>query len=312
MPELLIELFSEEIPARMQARAADDLARLVAEALAPLAPAGVQTFHGPRRVALVATLDAAVPATATEERGPRLTAPEAALAGFLRKHGAAREDLVQDGNHWTLRRSAPAVEAAGLVAAALPPLLRRFPWPKSMRWGRGSHFTWVRPLRRILCLLGGQVVPFDLRDAADDGHGLAAGDATEGHRFHAPGAFAVAGFAEWREGLRARRVIVEADERRRLVAEGVAALAAAHGVDEDAACTALLHALTANLVSAAVRLVPLGQTAGLRTLAALEPAVHEVAEDTRAAGLDDLGGACFRSDIASLRHETQYTRLFRS
>lgn len=92
----------------------------------------------------------------------------------------------------------------------------------------------------------------------------------------------------------------------------VGALAAAHGVDEDTACPALLHAFAANLVSAAVRLVPLGQTAGLRTLAALERAVHEVAEGTRAAGLDDLGGACFRSDIASLRHETQYTRLFRS
>ena len=92
----------------------------------------------------------------------------------------------------------------------------------------------------------------------------------------------------------------------------VGALAAAHGVDEDAACPALLHAFTANLVSAAVRLVPLGQTAGLRTLAALEGAVQEVAEETRSAGLDDLGGACFRSDIASMRHETQYTRLFRS
>ena len=92
----------------------------------------------------------------------------------------------------------------------------------------------------------------------------------------------------------------------------VGALAAAHGVDEDAACPALLHAFTAHLVSAAVRLVPLGQTAGLRALAALEPAVHVVAAETRAAGLDDLGGACFRSDIASLRHETQYTRLFRS
>ena len=92
----------------------------------------------------------------------------------------------------------------------------------------------------------------------------------------------------------------------------VGALAVAHGVEEDAACPALLHAFTANLVSAAVRLVPLGQTAGLRTLAALEGAVQEVAEETRSAGLDDLGGACFRSDIASMRHETQYTRLFRS
>ncbi len=230
MPELLLELFGEEIPARMQARAADDLARLVAEALAPLSPSGVQGFHGPRRVALAAELAAAVPAKATEERGPRLAAPEAALAGFLRKHGATRDDIAQEGDHWTLRRTAPAVEAASLIAAALPPLLRRFPWPKSMRWGYGSHFTWVRPLRRILCLLDGRVVPFDLRDAADDGHGLQAGDVTEGHRFHAPGAFAVSGFADWREGLRARRVIVEAEERRRLVVEGVAALAASHGL----------------------------------------------------------------------------------
>ena len=230
MPELLLELFSEEIPARMQARAANDLARLMAEALAPLAPTGIKRFHGPRRIAIAAELNAAVPASATEERGPRLAAPEAAVAGFLRKHGAAREDLVQEGDHWTLRRSAPAVEAASLVASAVPPLLRRFPWPKSMRWGHGSHFTWVRPLRRILCLLDGRVVPFDLRDGADDGHGLEAGDMTEGHRFHAPGAFAVTGFADWREGLRARRVIVAAEERRRLVADGVAALAAEQGL----------------------------------------------------------------------------------
>ncbi len=92
----------------------------------------------------------------------------------------------------------------------------------------------------------------------------------------------------------------------------VGALAAAHEVDEDAACLALLHALVTNLVSAAVRLVPLGQTAGLRTVAALEGAMQEVATASRMAGPDDLGGACFRSDIASLRHETQYTRLFRS
>ena len=92
----------------------------------------------------------------------------------------------------------------------------------------------------------------------------------------------------------------------------VGALAAAHGVGEDAACLALLHGFTANLVSAAVRLVPLGQTAGLRTLAALEGTVHEVAAATRGAGLDDIGTACFRADIGSMRHETQYTRLFRS
>ena len=92
----------------------------------------------------------------------------------------------------------------------------------------------------------------------------------------------------------------------------VGALAAAHAVDEDAACTALLHAYTTNLVSAAVRLVPLGQTAGLRTLAALEGTVQQVGAGTRDVGLDEIGGTCFRADIASMRHETQYTRLFRS
>lgn len=92
----------------------------------------------------------------------------------------------------------------------------------------------------------------------------------------------------------------------------VGALARAHGVAEDAAALGLLHAFTANLVSAAVRLVPLGQTAGLRVLAALEPAMHDVAATTRTVGLDDIGGACFRSDIAAMRHETQHVRLFRT
>jgi urease accessory protein len=92
----------------------------------------------------------------------------------------------------------------------------------------------------------------------------------------------------------------------------VGALAGAHGLDEDAACTGLLQAFTANLISAAVRLVPLGQSAGLRVLAALEPEIIRVADATKTAGLDDIGGFCFRSDIAAMRHETQYTRLFRS
>ncbi len=231
MPDLLLELFSEEIPARMQARAADDLARLLTEALAPLAPTDVQTFHGPRRIALAAAVRDGVPARSSSERGPRVSAPDQALAGFLRKHGAARDQLARDGEHWVLTFQTPATPAADLIAAALPGLLRRFPWPKSMRWGDGSAFTWVRPLRRVLCLLDGQVVPFTLAEGADDGHGLAAGNETEGHRFHAPGAFAVASLADWRDGLRARRVIPEAGERRRLVAEGVARLAAAEGLE---------------------------------------------------------------------------------
>ncbi len=230
MPELLLELFSEEIPARMQARAADDLARLLAEALAALAPEGVRIFHGPRRIALVAAVQPEVPASSSTERGPRANAPEQALAGFLRKHVATRDQLAQDGGHWVLTLSSPATPAVDLVAAVLPPLLRRFPWPKSMRWGDGSAFTWVRPLRRILCLLDGRIVPFTLADGTDDGHGLVSSNETEGHRFHAPGPFAVSSFAEWHDGLLARRVIPAAGERRRRVAEGIASLAAAESV----------------------------------------------------------------------------------
>ena len=135
MPELLLELFSEEIPSRMQARAADDLARLVGEALAALSPSAVQTLHGPRRIALAATVAAAIPASSVTERGPRVAAPEQALAGFLRKHGAMREAVVQEGEHWVLHKASPAQDAAALVGSVLPGLLRRFPWPKSMRWG---------------------------------------------------------------------------------------------------------------------------------------------------------------------------------
>jgi glycyl-tRNA synthetase beta chain len=238
MPELLLELFSEEIPARMQARGADDLARLVGEALALLTPTAVQVFYGPRRIAIAATIGAAVAATATVERGPRTSAPEQALTGFLRKHAATHDMLMQEGGYWVLHKAGEAQDAATLIAAAMPGLLRRFPWPKSMRWGgSGSAFTWVRPLRRILCLLDGAVVPFDLRDGADDGHGLVSGDQTEGHRFFDARAFTVHSLEEWLKGLGARRVIVDAGERRRLIAEGVAALAAQHGLSvvDDAA-----------------------------------------------------------------------------
>jgi glycyl-tRNA synthetase beta chain len=230
MPELLIELFSEEIPARMQARAAEDLTRLIAEALAPLAPAGMRSFSGPRRIALVADVAVGVAESRSTERGPRRTAPEQALAGFLRKHGAAREDLREEGEFWVLEKTAPGIGAAELIARELPGVLRRFPWPKSMRWGGTSSFTWVRPLRRILCILDGATVPFDLRDGSDDGHGLAASNITEGHRFLAPEAFAVGSAAEWQVGLRERRVIADAAERRALIQAGLLDLAQRHGL----------------------------------------------------------------------------------
>jgi glycyl-tRNA synthetase beta chain len=230
LPELFIELFSEEIPARMQARAADDLCRLLTEALAPLSPTAVQGFYGARRIAAVATVAAGVAESRSVERGPRRSAPEQALAGFLRKFNAPREDVREEGEFWVLERVVPGVEAAGLVASVMPGLLRRFPWPKSMRWGGTSGFTWVRPLRRITCVLDGAVVPFNLRDGADDGHGLVSGDQTEGHRFHAPGAFTVTSCAQWAEELMARQVVVQAAERKRMIAEGLAGLAATRGL----------------------------------------------------------------------------------
>jgi glycyl-tRNA synthetase beta chain len=230
MAELFLELFSEEIPARMQARAADDLVRLLTEALAPLSPGGARGFYGPRRIALVAEVASGVAASSSAERGPRANAPEQALAGFLRKHGASKEQLRQEGDFWVLEKASAAVSAAELIAAALPGLLRRFPWPKSMRWGGTSNFTWVRPLRRIVCLLDGAVVPFALAEGADDdGHGLASSNLTEGHRFHAPGAVAVSSCADWQAQLRARKVLTDAGERRRVIAAAVAEAAAARG-----------------------------------------------------------------------------------
>ena len=223
MPALFLELFSEDIPARMQPRAAADLARLLGEAVAPLAPTAVQTFHGPRRIAYAATLAAEVPPARTTERGPRANAPPQALEGFLRKHGATRDQLVDEGGHLVLVRESAVIPAATLVAQAVPALIRRFPWPKSMRWGT-SALTWVRPLRRILCTLDGALVPFALADAEDDGHGLASGLETEGHRFHAPDAFPAPTLEAWRDGLLARRVIADPALRRQRIVDGIRAL----------------------------------------------------------------------------------------
>ncbi len=230
MPEFFLELFSEEIPARMQARAADDLARLVGEALAALAPAGVRSFYGPRRIAMAVEVAGSVAESRSSERGPRVAAPEQALAGFLRKHGAEKAQLRAEGDFWVLDKAVPGVDAAALIVGVLPGVLRRFPWPKSMRWGGSSGFTWVRPLRRITCLLDGEVVWFDLRDGEDDGHGLTSSNETEGHRFMAPGAVAVSSCADWAAKLRERWVLVEASERRALIAKGLADLAATHGL----------------------------------------------------------------------------------
>lgn len=231
MPELLIELFSEEIPARMQARAAEDFARLLQAELRALMPVAPRALSGPRRIALVGEMAARAETPGKEERGPRIGAPPQALEGFLRKHGATQDQLTQEGQFWVLAKPAEVTLATDLLARAVPAVLRAFPWPRSMRWG-SSDFAWVRPLQRVMCLFDGAPVPFALAHGGDAVHGLAAADLTEGHRILAGTApFAVRDFADYAAGLRDRFVIADAAERERLIEKGIGALAAAEGLE---------------------------------------------------------------------------------
>ncbi|WP_299649369.1 glycine--tRNA ligase subunit beta [uncultured Jannaschia sp.] len=216
MPDLLIELLSEEIPARMQARAADDLKRLVTNGLveAGLTYAGAVAHATPRRLVLALEgLTEASPTTTEERRGPRTDAPEKAIEGFLRSTGLARDDLaVKDdrkGQVYVAKITRPGRPAAEIVAEVLETTIRAFPWPKSMRWGDGT-LRWVRPLRRILCLMtrddGAEVVPLEI-------DGLVAGNVTEGHRFMSPGEIKVASFEDYAAKLKRAHVILSAEER---------------------------------------------------------------------------------------------------
>ncbi|KGM48069.1 glycine--tRNA ligase subunit beta [Pseudooceanicola atlanticus] len=216
MPDLLIELFSEEIPARMQARAAEDLKARVTDGLveAGLTYAGAAAFHTPRRLALaVDGLLSDSPTLREERKGPRTDAPEKAIEGFLRGAGVTREDLqVRDdkkGEVYFAVIEKPGRPAADIVAEVLSSVIRNFPWPKSMRWGN-SRLKWVRPLHSILCILsdesGATVVPMEVE-------GLSTTDTSEGHRFMAPGRFSVTNFEGYAAELKRRSVILDAQER---------------------------------------------------------------------------------------------------
>jgi glycyl-tRNA synthetase beta chain len=232
MPQLLLELLSEEIPARMQAGAAKDLDRLTRERLsaANLPFTSVQTFAGPRRLTLVADGLPLAQADRVEERkGPRVGAPEMALEGFLRSAGAARDSLVErDGSYFaTLARTGRPT--ASIIAEVVPQIVASFPWPKSMTWGNGT-LRWVRPLKGVLCVFDRCVVEFEIG-------GLVSGDLSEGHRFmglRAP--FRARDFDEYREALGGHFVVLEADERKRRIEDVTAALCADRGlaVVEDA------------------------------------------------------------------------------
>jgi len=216
MPDLLIELFSEEIPARMQTRAAEDLKKLVTDGLVEngLTYAGAAAFSTPRRLTLTVSglLDAS-PATREERRGPKVDAPEKAIEGFLRGAGVSREQCEaredKKGTFLYAVIEKPGRPAAEIVAEVLEAAIRNFPWPKSMRWGAGT-LRWVRPLHRILCVLsseaGDAVVPLEI-------DGIAAGRTTEGHRFMGDGAFEVTSFADYETKLKRAKVVLSAEER---------------------------------------------------------------------------------------------------
>ncbi|WP_158964377.1 glycine--tRNA ligase subunit beta [Chachezhania sediminis] len=234
MPDLLIELFSEEIPARMQRGAADDLKKRMTDGLveAGLTYAHAGTFTTPRRLVLAVEglLDAS-PTVKEERKGPKVGAPDKAIEGFLRGAGVTRDALEERDTPkgavyfaTVTRQGRPAAE---IVAEVLEQVIRTFPWPKSMRWGDGS-LRWVRPLRSILCLMvredGATVVPLDI-------DGIVAGDKTEGHRFMAPGQIAVRNFDDYAAQLKRAFVMLSHEERAEHIRADAENLAFAAGLD---------------------------------------------------------------------------------
>lgn len=229
MPELLLELFSEEIPARMQMRATEDLKRLLADGLKAqgLAVGDAQAFATPRRLTLVVKdVPERSPGSSEERKGPRVNAPEGAIQGFLRAAGLASigEAIVvsdpKKGDYYVARIDRPGRGAPDIIAEVVPDVMRRFPWPKSMRWA-WQTFTWVRPLHGIVCLLDGEVVPFEVA-------GVTSGNVSRGHRFHGNAPFTVDGFADYEEKLRANKVILGTQERMERIASEARQLAGKH------------------------------------------------------------------------------------
>ncbi|WP_082441686.1 glycine--tRNA ligase subunit beta, partial [Sphingomonas sp. Leaf33] len=230
MTHFLLELRSEEIPARMQGKAREDLAKLFAGELAKagLSAGDVVTYATPRRLALIARdLPEATQAVSEELKGPRTSAPPQALEGFLRKTGLTRDQLVdRDGVYFAVVDK-PGRATADVLAQAIPAIIRAFPWPKSMRWGAASASTeslrWVRPLQGIVALFGDAVIDCEIA-------GIKSGTTTVGHRFHHPDAITLRSAADYVERLRDAHVIVDQDERAGIIAMGATMLTAKAGL----------------------------------------------------------------------------------
>ncbi len=229
MTDFLLELRCEEIPARMQLKASEDLARLFTEELAKagLAPTSIDSFVTPRRLALIArNLPLETAAVSEEFKGPRSSAPVQALEGFLRKTGLTRDQLEDRDGVWFATVNKPGRATAEVLAEAVPAIVRAFPWPKSMRWGTASQTTeslrWVRPLQGIVAILGEDLVDIKIE-------GTRSGYATLGHRFHHPGEITIGGAHDYVEKLRACHVIVSHQERQSIIEAKANEAAAAKG-----------------------------------------------------------------------------------
>ncbi|WP_295192141.1 glycine--tRNA ligase subunit beta [uncultured Brevundimonas sp.] len=232
MPQLLLEIFSEEIPARMQQGAARDLERMVSDRLkaAGLTWDALTTCAGPRRLTLVIDgLPTATPDREEEVKGPRASAPEQALEGFLRKTGLTRDQLTERDGVLFAVLSSKGRATTDLVAETVDQVIRTFPWPKSMRWGSGT-LRWVRPIKRILCLFDGKVVPFEI-------DGIHSDAITEGHRFLGSGELLrVSDFVDYRTQLEKNFVLLDVADRKLRILEQAKAACAARGlvlVDDD-------------------------------------------------------------------------------
>jgi glycyl-tRNA synthetase beta chain len=242
MPDLLLELFSEEIPARMQAKAADDLRRMVTERLVAegLVYDGAKAFATPRRLALTVHGIPARQADLKEERkGPRVGGPQAAIAGFLKAAGLASLDEAKiqrdpkKGDFYVALIEKPGRAAIDVLAEILPVIIRTFPWPKSMRWGERSAkpgaLSWVRPLHAITATFGLETETADVVKFAVDG--IEAGQTTFGHRFLAPAAISVRRFEDYEAKLLDAKVVLDAARRKDIILEDARELAFAQGFE---------------------------------------------------------------------------------
>ncbi len=241
MPDLLLELFSEEIPARMQAKAADDLRRMVTDKLVAegLVYEGARAFATPRRLALtVHGIPARQPDLKEERRGPRVGGPEPAILGFLKATGLASIDDAKiqsdkKGDFYIALIEKPGRPALDVLAEILPVIVRTFPWPKSMRWGarsaRPGALTWVRPLHAITATFGPETEEPDVVNFSVDG--IEAGQTTFGHRFMAPAAISVRHFHDYEAKLQAAKVVLDPEARKDVILADAKTLAQAQNFE---------------------------------------------------------------------------------